>query len=241
MKHNISYKRRFQVLVCSLVFLLTAGTGYCESLFKTYSNMSEQQLKSETRTMSGQIRDQFRQGDMEAAQQKIDFYDYMANLKKLLLYGSRLATYSDYENDLEFARDNERFKGLPEAETDDAQQRSRFVDEKYKRMQVSVSDEIETYEDLIRMSLDSCEMLASNDLSGFAEQENARQRVRIYFETSRDFNEYMAKKEALAKRWPDLESRINRQIVMWSAAGPAPDDPVINPEITQAISNAHTI
>lgn len=191
----------------------------------------------ETRAMSDQIRHQFDQVSMESAQQKIDAYDYFSNLKKLMLYGSKLSTYAEYEKDLTFAKDNELFKGLPEDPDDNPESKTRFVTEKYKKMMQNVKDEIETYKDLILISLDACELLSSNDLTGFVTSKPTRQRIQSYFENSPDYQDYLEKKERLDKTWPMLESRINYQISIWEIKGSAPHDPIIDINITKAIQN----
>jgi len=225
-------------LVCTVLFcLLLSSNGFSNSLYKAYTDKSRQDLIQETQEMSEQIKDQFDQDSMERAQQKIDAYDYFSNLKKMILYGSKLSTYSEYETDLNFAKDNELFRGLPEKEEDSPEFTKRFVNEKYDKMMVNVRDEIETYQDLIYISLDSCELLSSNDLSGFVESTVFRRRMQAYFDSSRDFQLYQEKQDRLAKKWPEIESRINRQIMLWKESGNAPDDPIIDPMITKALSN----
>lgn len=162
------------------IFLLLAGNSFGESLFKSYTDKTAEDLKTETRAMSDKIRVKFSQADVEHAQQKIDFHDYASNLKKLIIFGSRLASYADYEADLKFARDNELFKGLPDKEKEAPENKARFVREKYEKMQHNVKDEIDAYKDLILMSLDSCEMLAANDLSGFAADLGAQQKMQVF-------------------------------------------------------------
>lgn len=225
--------------------LLVSGNCFSDSLFKEYTEKSRQELMDETEVMSREIKDKFNQRSIETAQQKIDYYDYFSNLKKLVLYGGKLATYAEYDQDLKFAKDNELFKGLPEDQNEKMEEKatftSRFVNAKYKKMQINVKDEIQTYEDLILMSLDSCELLSSNDLSGFVSSQNARQRIQLYFENSKDYKLYLEKKYRLAKAWPMLESRIKQQMSLWSEKGMNPEDPIIDPEITKAISNEGSV
>ncbi|MCP3872062.1 MAG: hypothetical protein GY699_02765 [Desulfobacteraceae bacterium] len=238
MKINILVK----FMGCAVsIMLLGAGHCFSDSLFKAYTEKSRQELMAETESMSREIKDKFNQESMESAQQKIDYYDYFSNLKKLFLYGSKLATYAEYEEDLRFAKDNELFKGLPEDQDEMAQFTERFVNEKYKKMQLNVKDEIETYEDLIQISLDSCELLSSNDISGFVASETAVQRIQLYLENSKDFEGYMEKREKLARTWPMLESRIKRQISIWNERGMDPEDPIINRKLTEAISNEGSV
>ena len=225
--------------------LLVASNSFSDSLFKEYTEKSRQELMDETEVMSREIKDKFNQRTIETAQQKIDYYDYFSNFKKLVLYGARLATYAEYDQDLKFAKDNELFKGLPEDHNEKMEEkakfRSRFVNAKYKKMQINIKDEIQTYEDLILMSLDSCELLSSNDLSGFVASQSARQRIQLYLENSKDYKSYLEKKERLAKTWPMLESRIKHQTGLWSAKGMNPEDSIVNPDITKAISNEGSV
>ena len=233
-------------IVCGVCFLLfVSGNCFSDSLFKEYTEKSRQELMNETEAMSKEIKDKFNQRSIETAQQKIDYYDYFSNLKKLVLYGTKLATYAEYDRDLKFAKDNELFKGLPEEKSEKKEEKarftSRFVNAKYKKMQVNVKDEIQTYEDLILMSLDSCELLSSNDLSGFVSSTSSKDRIQFYFENSKDYKIYLDKKARLAKTWPMLESRIRLQISLWSEKGMNPEDPIIDRKITKAISNEGSV
>ena len=225
--------------------LLVSGNCFSDSLFKEYTEKSRQELMDETEVMSREIKDQFNQRSIETAQQKIDYYDYFSNLKKLVLYGARLATYAEYDQDLKFAKDNELFKGLPEDHNEKMEEQakftSRFVNAKYKKMQINIKDEIQTYEDLVLMSLDSCELLSSNDLSGFVSSQSARQRIQLYLENSKGYKLYLEKQVRLAKTWPMLESRIKHQTGLWSEKGMNPDDSIIDRKITEAISNEGSV
>ena len=231
-------------IVYGIFFMLVlSGNCFSDSLFKDYTEKSEQELTDETDAISKEIKDKFDQRSIESAQQKIDYYDYFSNLKKLIFYGTKLSTYAEYEQDLKFAKSNELFKGLPdnngEKRYESAEEKikfqTRFVKEKYEKMQLNIKDEIQTYEDLILMSLDACEMLADNDLSGFVTSEKPRQIIRAHLEISKDYKLYLQKRKKLATRWPTLESRIKQQIILWSARERSPDDPIIDPAITKAI------
>ncbi len=223
------------------VVLLVSGNCFSDSLFKAYTEKSKQELMDETDAMSKEIKDRFNQKSLETAQQKIDYYDYFSNLKKLVLYGGKLATYAEYDQDLKFAKDNELFKGLPEDQNEKAGLTARFVNEKYTRMQHNVKDEIQTYEDLIRISLDSCELLSSNDLSGFVSAGDSRQRIQFYFENSKDFKRYLEKRDRLARTWPGIELRIKKQISLWDEKGMDPEDPIIDRKITEAVSHEGSV
>ena len=193
------YKVIKRMIYTIFLIILISGNCFSDSLFKEYTEKSRQELMDETDTMSKEIKDTFNQRSVEIAQQKIDFYDYFSNLKKLVLYGSKLATYAEYDQDLKFAKDNELFKGLPDDQKEKAEFTTRFVNEKYNKMQHNVKDEIETYEDLIQISLDSCELLSSNDLSGFVASPGSRQRIQLYLKTAKILNAILKKETGLAK------------------------------------------
>ena len=235
------YKVIKRMIYTIFLIILISGNCFSDSLFKEYTEKSRQELMDETDTMSKEIKDTFNQRSVEIAQQKIDFYDYFSNLKKLVLYGSKLATYAEYDQDLKFAKDNELFKGLPDDQKEKAEFTTRFVNEKYNKMQHNVKDEIETYEDLIQISLDSCELLSSNDLSGFVASPGSRQRIQLYFENSKDFKRYLEKRDRLGKTWPDIELRIKKQMALWNEKGMDPEDPIIDRKITEAISREGSI
>jgi hypothetical protein len=97
-------KKYIKTIVYTIFFMLVvSGNCFSASLFKEYTEKSRQELMDETQAMSKEIKDKFNQKSMENAQQKIDYYDYFSNLKKMVLYGGKLATYDEYEpRDREF-------------------------------------------------------------------------------------------------------------------------------------------
>lgn len=226
------------LIAVALLVLLNAVDGFSQSLFKDYTTTSRQDLMADTEQMSELIVEKFDRASIESNQQKIHFYEYFSNLKKLVLYSSKLATYAQYEDDLRFARENELFKGLPDkAAEEKKEQRTRFVSEKYKMMKTNIKDEIDTYIDLIQISLDACEHLAAYDLTPDAMGQRNLERIRYYFETSDQFKAYLEKRDRLADTWPEIEAGISRQLRLWQEKGLAPDDPIIDLNITEAVSH----
>lgn len=220
-----------------LIVMMAAGTCFSQSLFEEYTNRSQEDLAAETRTLSVKIRDTFSQGAMDRAQQKIDYHDYLANLKNILLYAGKLATYAEYEKDLKFARDNELFKGLPDEREETAGVSADFVKKKYEKMAENVGDEIDTYRDLILMGLDTCESLVNNDLSGFTRSRGTAGGLRRFIATNPACKKYMTLQDRLSGAWPDLGSRISRQLSLWAEKGSAPEDPLIDPVLTKALAD----
>jgi hypothetical protein len=210
-----------------------------ESLYEYYTSASTDTLKMETAEMGEKLTATFGQTAISNRQQRIDFAEYYSNLKKLVLYASRLAGYSEYGRDLQFARDNEIFKGLPDkaAGTDKGGpqlDRKDFVNKKYGEMKKNVEEEIETYVDLLKLSLEACETLIQNDLNGFADNRAYQDRI-ADFKRGREFREYLTKESRFAGTWPDLAGRITRQIARWDPQPASPDDPIINTKIAGAL------
>jgi len=227
------------IVLAGVLIILTGQWAAAGSLYEYYTSASTETLKTETKGMGKELSAVFSQKGISSRQQKIDFADYYSNLKKLVLYSSKLATYSEYGKDLRFARDNEVFKGLPTEtkipEKNEPQlDRKDFVNKKYGEMKKNVEEEIETYVDLIKLSLDACETLTQNDLSGFAESKKYRNRV-VSFKRGKEFRNYLEKRGRLAERWPSLEARISNQLSLWDPRPASPDDPLINVKIAGAI------
>ncbi len=220
----------FSLVLCSLSF--------GESLYLEYVEKTEQELKQETKALSREIRTTFDMASMESAQQKIDGYDYLSHFKKVLLYAGKLATYANYEDDLEFAKDNELFKGLPQDVETSKEIKSDFVDEKYQRMSVDVKNEIDTYQDLILISLDACELLTSNDFTGFADSGMFQAKIHSFLQAGRSYKTYLEKQGRLAVAWPELADRIAIQVQLWEDPPKVAGDALVDPDITKAISKA---
>ncbi len=227
------------IVLAGVLIILSSQWAAAGSLYEYYTSVSTKTLKTETKGMGKELSATFNQKGISSRQQKIDFADYYANLKKLVLYSSKLATYSEYGKDLRFARDNEVFKGLPmETNTHGKNgpqlDRKDFVNKKYGEMKKNVEEEIETYVDLIKLSLDACETLTQNDLSGFAEDKKHQSRV-VSFKRGKEFRDYLKKRDRLAERWPLLAARISNQLSLWDPRPASPDDPLINTKIAGAI------
>ena len=227
------------IALAGALALLTGQWAAAGSLYEYYTGTDTEALKTETREMGKQLSATFNQGKISVSQQQIDFADYYANLKKLVLYAGKLSTYSEYGKDLRFARDNEVFKGLPTEtgpplKSQSSLNRKDFVNKKYREMKKNVEEEIETYVDLIKLSLDACETLTQNDLSGFTENRQHVDRI-MNFKQGREFQHYMEKTGRLAGTWPRLAARISTQLSLWGPKAASPDDPLISTKIVGAL------
>lgn len=210
-----------------------------DSTFEFYAKTSSEILRTETGEMGAKLRKVFSQQAIKTQQQKIDFAEYFSHLKKTVLYATKLANYSEYENDLRFAKDNEIFKGLPEEpgntrKNDPPVDRKEFVRNKYDRMKKNIREEIETYDDLILLSLDTCETLIENDLSGILDDSGNQEKIVAYIR-SESYRKYITKKKQFRQGWPALANRISAQLDMWGPKPPSMEDPILDPRIVGAI------
>jgi hypothetical protein len=230
-------KKAFAVLTV-ICIVTTANYASSESLFDYYTKASTATLSTESSDMNTDLRTVFSQGSVIKQQQKIDFAEYFANLKKTAFFATRLAGYSEYKTDLRFARDNEVFKGLPEdtpsRNNGPSLDRKEFVKNKYDQMKRNIEEEIETYNDLILLSLDTCEMLTTNDLSNILGNQNYRDKINKFMQ-GKEYREYLTRRAGFHERWPGLESRMSAQFAAWQPRPPSADDPIIDPNIVGAI------
>lgn len=238
MKRNIQYFSRLLLVTAIMAIFLVTSAG-AESLYDQYLNTPKETLDAETTEMGKGLRKVFNEKSVEKYQQKIDFADYYSNFKKLILYGAKLANYDDYEENLTFAKDKEIFKGLATTEKEAAAgndyERKAFVNEKFDQMQGNIQDEIDTYLDLILISLDACEIMSQNDLSGFTGSDKNQKTIRRYMDESEIYSKFNERFERLSNSWPGIAGRISKQAKLWQEGVPSGSDPIIDRTITEAI------
>lgn len=228
----------YPMLLCGLLCVLVT-TASAESLFEQYSGKTATELSAETRDMGRKLKSYFSAENIQQHQKQIDFSEYRSNLKKALLYSISLATYSEYERDLQFARDKEIFKGLPtgmdEAQGDEAaQQRRDFMGKKYLRMQKNVEEEVATYTDLLLLALETCETLTRQDLSGILDDGRYIDEMRDLLRSD-EARRYQTRQPQLAGRWPELSERIADQMALWQVPAVKPNAPIIDAQIIGAL------
>jgi hypothetical protein len=232
------YKKKTLAFMTAIFLVVTANHATGESSFDYYTNATSETLSAETSDMSTELKTVFSQGSVYKQQQKIDFAEYFSSLKKSALFATRLAVYSEYETDLRFARDNEVFKGLPEdishRNNGPPIDRKDFVENKYGLMKKNIEEEIETYNDLILLSLDTCETLTTNDLSNILENEGHRNKINKFMQ-GKEYQEYQTRRAGFRERWPELENRMSAQFAAWRPNPPSADDPIIDPSIVGAL------
>ncbi len=220
------------LVVCGSAGFFRVPAARAGSLYEYYADAKVEQLQQETTAMGKKLKKTFSQENISRNQQKIDFASYFANLKKAVRYAGKLATYSQYREDLAFARDNDLFKGLPEEPAaDDSprahQEHREFVEQKYERTKRNVEEEIETYVDLLNLALDNCESMSANDLSGFLDQEGNRRKVKKWL-NSEEYQAYQRRAAELGRSWPEIGKRIASQCALWQGRPPRPDAPIIS-------------
>lgn len=227
------------MIIAGILLMGVSISAAGDSTFEFYAKTSSETLSTETGDMGSKLRKVFSQHAINTQQQKIDFAEYFSHLKKTVLYATKLATYSEYENDLRFAKDKEIFKGLPEEASSARKKgppvdRKEFVRNKYDSMKKNIGEEIETYDDLILLSLDTCETLIENDLSGILDDSANQEKIAAYIR-SESYKKYMAKKKRFRQGWPALGNRISSQLAMWGPKPPSMEDPILDPRIVGAI------
>ena len=232
------YTKKALAFFTAIFLVVTANYAAGEPLFDYYTNATAEKLSAETSDMGTELKTVFSQGSVNNQQQKIDFAEYFSNLKKTAIFANRLAVYSEYETDLRFARDNEVFKGLPDDIPSGNKgrpiNRKEFVENKYGRMKKNIEEEIETYNDLILLSLDTCEMLTTSDLSDIFKNESHRKKINAFMQ-GEEYREYQTRRASFRERWPELESRMSAQFAAWRPKPPSADDPIIDPNIVGAL------
>ncbi|MEA3348227.1 MAG: hypothetical protein U9Q39_04100 [Pseudomonadota bacterium] len=235
-------KLLFTVMVLAIVVGfggLKSDPVQAQSMYEYYADASSAELDKETRSMGRELKQTFSQENVYRNQQKIDFATYFTNFKKAVLYGGKLSTYSEYHEDLAFARDNEVFKGLPEEPQDrisdkELRVRKEFISEKYDRTKLNVEEEIDIYLDLLSLALDVCESMSANDLSGFMVSEGNRTKI-LKWIRSDQFKTYLGKAGNLGQSWPEIQRRIADQCVLWEGRPMAPDAPIINAGLAKSL------
>ena len=235
-----------KLLLTAIALVMIVGIGSFKadpvraaSLYEYYADASSTELEKETRTMGRELKQTFSQDNIHRNQQKIDFATYFTNLKKAVLYSGKLSTYSQYHEDLAFARDNEVFKGLPEEprdQTSDKELRSRkeFVAEKYERTKLNVEEEIDIYIDLLTLALDVCESMSVNDLSGFVTLEENRAQI-VKWLHGDQYAAYHKTAPNLGQTWPEIEKRIAVQCSLWQGRPASPEAPIISAKLVGSL------
>ena len=223
----------FLVTLVSFAAVPEAGAA-SQSLYEFYASKSGDDLKEETSDMGERLKDMFDPRGIANKQKLIDYKNYLSNYKKVIYFSNKLAAYSDYEKDLEFARDNEIFKGLPDGEPEDGAKsgnRKEYVGKKFTSMKRNVEDEINTYLDMINLSLDACEAGVKYDLSGFAREDDFMAKMQAVIRND-ETKRFISVKERFGRKWPDLRNRIDRQIAAWAPVSESPETPIIDAKVT---------
>lgn len=240
-KHGM--KTGLAVVLLAVGMVLGTGPGVeaqsPRSLFEQYADSPREQLEKETAAMGRKLSEMFSQASVTEGEQRIQSTQYMANLKRALIYGAHLAVFCGYERDLQFARDHELFQGLPDAVTDaldrqPAEERSAFTGRKYQRLKENVEEEVETYHDLMRQALDACEEMVSDKLLVLQDNQANRERVDALLKSAL-YRDYAKKQADLARGWPQLAVRLRSQLDLWRPRAPQPGDALIDRAITGAL------
>jgi hypothetical protein len=233
-------------MCAGLAVLFGSQTVWAESLYEFYMNTPKETLQTETRQMSSDLKMKFTERGIVAKRQQILFSGYLSNLEKAVTYAAKIAPYSQYEEDLKYARDNEVFKVLAEEDvkrkTDSATEarelkdRKKYAAKKIDQMEKNVEEDIDIYSAMIKVALDDCEDVFYSDLDSenFFTNENFINRINDFF-ASDAYVLYLERQKNFASRWPGLETRLRRQIELWGQAEVDAQQAIIDPAIVQAL------
>ena len=240
-------RKYLQIVVCAGLAVLFAGqTVLAESLYEFYMNTPTETLQAETQQMSRDLKMKFTEQGIVAKRQEIIFSGYLSNLEKAVVYASKIAPYSQYEEDLKYARDNEVFKVLKDDEfravsgdaavAKDLRDRKKYAGKKVDQMEKNVEEDIDIYSAMIKMALDDCEDVLYSDLDSknFFTNENFKDRVNDFF-GSDAYGLYLERQKNFTLRWPGLETRLRRQVELWGQVEVDGGQPIVDPDIVQAL------
>ncbi len=239
MKNTFKKGSTVKAAVAGFLFICSVQPCFAESLYEYYLSATPATLQQETSAMGQKLGKTFDQHDIETKQQSIDFAEYYSNLQKMILYGTKLGSYGNYKDDLQFARDREVVQSLHDSsgqmedDVKNSRNTRRFADSKFARLETNVEEEIDTYVDMIKLSLDGCETLITNDLTGFTASSSNHDRIRDYLHTD-TFQAYTDVASQLQASWPDLGRRINNQVQLWQMQAGSSGTPLVDPNITGA-------
>lgn len=242
------YRNGLQIMVCAiLVGLVSSQSVWAESLYEFYMNTPKETLQSETRQMSSDLKMKFTERGIVAKRQEILFSGYLANLEKAVGYAAKIAPYSQYEEDLEYARDHEVFKVLgadvdtvrKRTEAEKAQElrdRKKYAGKKVDQMEKNVLEDIDIYSSMIKLALDDCEDLLYSDLDSknFFSNDNFADRLNDFF-ASDTYVLYLERQQEFASRWPGMETRLRRQVELWGQVEVDGNQSILDPAIVQAL------
>lgn len=241
-------RKSIQLLLCGgIAVLLSSQSVMAESLYEFYMNTPRETLQTETRQMSQDLKMKFTERGIVAKRQEILFSGYLSNLEKAVSYAAKIAPYSQYEEDLEYARDHELFKMLSGGEetrqkqTDaevaqDLRDRKKYAGKKVDQMEKNVTEDIDIYSSMIKLALDDCEDVFYSDLDSkdFFSNDNFSDRINDFF-ASDTYALYVERQKDFASRWPGMETRLRRQVELWGKAPVDGGQTILDPAIIQAL------
>lgn len=228
---------RITLLICLSSLSLGPSPAWSDSLYQHYITTDNKQLDAESSRIRRGLRDIFNSNSISEKQQEVDFHQYLSALKKAVFYGTKLASYINYEEDMRFARDHELFQAIPQESTlspNLKNEKDTYLEHKYRRMNKNIQEEIETYIDEIKLNLDDCESLAGNGLNDFTANNNFRDKMAMYI-NSAAVQKLNKQRSGIESRWPETATRIFTQLQIWMPKDDAGDIAIINPNLIQAL------
>ncbi len=207
-------------------------------LLEYYNTTDKETLVKETAEMSGKLKSLFNSEEIEATEAELDFSRYFTNFKNLIRYVSKLAGYTDYEENIQFGRDREIYQILPE-EGELEEDKKSVIAEKYNRLEAIANEEILVYQDMIETSFDACEIYTDTLFWGdkIFKKPKFKETMENYFRDEM-FQTYEREKKPLLEESEDYRqyaNRIDRLVSLWKEPPPDPTSPIINPDVVERL------
>lgn len=206
------------------------------SLLEYYNTADKETLSRETGEMTEKLKSVFNSEEIAKTEAELDFSRYFTNFKNLTRYVSKLAGYTDYEENIKFGRDKEIYQTLPK-EGELEEDKKSVIDEKYNRLEAIANEEILTYQDMIETSFDACEVYMDTLFWGdkLFKKSKFKESMEDYFRDEMFKTYEREKKPILKKSYPEYVNRIDRLVSLWKESPPKPTSPIIDPDIVEKL------
>jgi hypothetical protein len=238
MKDLTLIKKAKVVLLIACAALAFTGTNAFaqeqsgKSLLEYYNTADKEILKSETKEMSEKLKKVFNKAEIEKTEKELEFSRYFSSFKNLITYGSKLAGYSGFEENIRFGRDQEIYKSLPTAGEEGKDKKS-LIAKKYDRLEEIAEEEVLTYHDMMETAFDTCEIYSDSLFWGdrFFNEAGFKETMDEYF-AGEAYEKYETeKKPLLLKSNPEYAKRIEKLVSLWDNSAYDPNAPIVDPKV----------
>ena len=228
------------LLACAAIAFI-AGDAFSQeqegkSLLEYYNSADKETLNRETKEMSKKLKDVFNKGEIEKTENDLEFSRYFSSFKNIIIYGSKLAGYSGFEENIRFGRDQEIYRSLPSA-GDAGKNKKGLIKKKYDRLESIAEEEVQTYRDMMETAFDSCEIYSDSLFWGdrFFNEPRFKETMEDYFagDVYRKYQE--EKKPVLEKSCPEYVKRIDVLASHWDDTTYNPEAPIVDSQVIERL------